>query len=195
MKLTRILSVFFITLLALEAFGSNVFLYNSNKKTKGYDLSLTQFTIKDIKISDGVSSLIPTTLSAELLFRVYHNFQIAILAQSSSGDPKAPNLKNTEYGLGFKANIPGIFFLGARKRQLIVKNKNKPYNTAIYTNLLNYKMTNSSDNTSDEGYETVFGFEFDVFLMSPMYLKINLQLHNRGGNFFSGTGIGLGYEF
>lgn len=186
----------FLSILFTQTAFANIFLFGSKKKSKGIDFSITQYTIKDISLNGGTTKvLVPKTLSAELAFRVYHSYMVNFLFQQSTTDPEAPNLDNQQYGLGFKVNLPGIFLVKARKRHLIARSKNKPNNTAIYANLLKYKKTNSSDNSLLEGYETTFGFEYNLFLFSPFYFKLNAQLHNRAGNFFTGYGFGLGYEF
>ncbi len=188
------LAVVIIFFMSSVSYGQ-LFYYNASKKSKGIDFSITQLTLTDLTQGGGVPTLVPPMLSGELMFRLYHTHYLTIIGANSLSSTAVPNLKSTSFGLGIKSNLPGFFFFKSRKRHLLNKAKSKWLNTAVYAQILSTKTTNSLTSTTTEGYESVFGIEIDAFLFSPLYLKLNFQINNRLGDYFTAMGVGLGWEF
>lgn len=119
--------------------------------------------------------------------RFYRIFSLCALFNQSL-DSKIDQVRS--FGLGFRVDLPGIFFFGGSPTELIRKRKRRDINTYFQWSKLQVQEPAAEKYVADR-----MAFGLDGFITGDFYLNFEVALYSHQGNQFFSPGVGIGYEF
>lgn len=157
------------------------YLYSKYKRIS-LDAQYTTFT--DIVNTPGNEVLeLDPVMNFNLNLRFYRTYSLTI----SRGQASTWNYN----GVGFRIDLPGVFFLGGTSNDFVRKAKRRGWNSYL---------TIAKLMAQAEGLEEKFvcdkvGFGLDAFIFRGFYLNTELNLFSYQGNQFMSPTVGVGFEF
>lgn len=168
-----------------------------NTSTIGMTTYLSHFS--DLSLSDGQEEIeLPDSLQVELTFRFQAIFNLMLSAGKFLHDEESDigtlAAKRNSFSLGFKVDLPGVFFVGTEnfaRRQ----GKKWPFNSFLYGAITRVSTENISGST-DSSMATHYGLGFDIFLFNQVvYLSFYAGGFQFETNTFLHTAGGIGVTF
>lgn len=124
------------------------------------------------------------TYGANLNLRFYRTFSLI------TSYFKAQDSSFSGYGLGFRVDLPGFFWLGGVANDFVRRRKKQSVNTYLQWSKFLIKEGGLDSYVADR-----IGFGCDVFITEFSYLNFEIMSYSHQGNQFMAFGTGLGFEF
>jgi len=151
----------------------------------------SQFT--DIKASAGAGvsdQSLSSSLDIEADLRLHSFFSLGLLYGKFTDD-----LRNN-YGVGFRVDTPGYFWIGSRSGDFRLARRKYPVNTSIFAFLLQHEQEDETTHVRTRSVGSNLGLTLDLFLFNPYsYLSTQIGIYNIQGNAYLNYGFGLGIQF
>lgn len=155
-------------------------------KPRPYSMEVLYTTYSDIvKNASNPQDELASTISINANIRVYRIFSLMASYGTSVDD------EWSYYGLGFKIDLPGFFFIGGLTNDLVHTRKNRGVNS--YVSFGKYSATQVG--LGDSFVNDRLSYGLDIFLGGDLYMNIDLGILSHQGNQFLAPAVGLGYEF
>ncbi|MCC6138418.1 MAG: hypothetical protein IT287_07275 [Bdellovibrionaceae bacterium] len=157
------------------------YLYSKYKRIS-FDIQHTTFNDIVANSTNEVLELEPV-LNLNVNLRFYRTYSLTI-AHGESG--------TWSYnGLGFRMDLPGVFFLGGNSNDFVRKAKRSKWNS--YMSFA--KLMTEADGEPEKFVCDRLGFGLDAFIVGGFYLNTELNLFSYKGNQFLSPTVGVGFEF
>gem|GEM_PF-2270561 len=123
--------------------------------------------------------------SLNIDFRIFRVFSLMLIGGQSF------DTERRFFGLGFRADLPGIFFVNGTINDLIHRKRRRGTATYFSYQSLVVNFQDGSSNVTGERF--ALGMDFD--LDDDFYLNVEPAIYSQDGNrYFSGA-LGIGIEF
>ncbi len=157
---------------------------NIYSKYQRLSFDVQYLTFSDIlSTSEGDTLALDPIINVNLNFRFYRTYSLIL----SHGEASSWSYN----GVGFRVDLPGVFFLGGSSSDFVRKSKRKDWNSY---------MQFSKNITEAIGEPKKFvcdkiGFGLDAMITKGLYINAEANLFSYKGNQFFAPAIGLGFEF
>jgi hypothetical protein len=195
----QIASKYFLTLILF--FSASLFSELSSAyggwRERNFSFDTYHSSYNNISVETNVGSLnLPRSLDFDFGYRTFKIFSLHLnyshfFSAENTGQIQS---KISQYGFGFKVDLPGFFFLGAESGDMLSNSKNYPVCTSAFIDLI--RTSTTMNGLKQNGFSHRVGLVTDFFLFNEI---VYLSLRGGGITFLGDTytfySIGLGGVF
>ncbi len=162
-----------------------------------FSLDVYQSVFQNASLLQQNNQNLPPSIDLEFSWRFYKIFSMRLIGSSFSEGAGSSYIQGriSQVGLGFKVDLPGFFFLGAKQSDLNRVGKRWPICTSAFLDLVQIQ-AKYPDGAEVTGISNRFGVVTDAFLFNPrVYLSVRGGGFNYLGDNFTFYSMGLGVIF
>ena len=168
-----------------EVEDAEAILYQPEKKST-FSVYGRFHTMTDVVGSSDVKKM---ELSSE--YAIYADLRFFRIFSLTFSGGQSTDSNRQYFGLGLKADVPGLFFVGGELKDLAHKRRRRDINTYFIWSA--FMVNDNARNTSSLANR--YGGGIDFFLWSDTFLNLELAFFTYNGNTFISSAAGLGWEF
>lgn len=179
----KVLLYLCLTVFTTEAFAQYENIYSKYQRLS-FDVQYLTFSDVLNNEDPGADTLtLDPVMNVNLNFRFYRTYSLTL----SHGESSTWSYN----GVGFRFELPGVFFLGGSTSDFVRKSKRKDWNSYMQYS----KMLTVADSEPHRFVCDKIGFGLDAFVGGGLYLNAEVNMFSYKGNQFFTPAIGVGFEF
>lgn len=162
-----------------------------------FSVDMYQSVFQNVSLLQQNNLNLPPSIDLEISWRFYKTFSMRLIGSSFSEGAGSGYIQGSisQFGVGFKVDLPGFFFLGAKQSDLSRVGKRWPICTSAFLDLVQIQ-AKYPDGAEVSGISNRFGVVTDAFLFNPLvYLSVRGGGFNYRGDNFTFYSVGLGAIF
>ena len=170
--------------------------FASGWRDRNFSFDTYYTSYQNVSIHNNVSLNLPPSLDFDFGYRTYKIFSFHAHASHFFAPQSADQIQSkiTQYGLGFKVDLPGFFFIGADSEDMLNNQKQYPVCTSAFFDLI--KTTTTMNGVLENGFSHRAGLTMDFFLFNEsVYLTLRGGAFTFLGDTYSFYSAGLGAIF